>query len=547
MRMSREVDGFGMFSAPSPATGRNDFQLPMRDWENALDSPLPPAKTSPLDLKQLRSLYQRNSSSQSLHLESTTTVPRMEQPVQISDANICDTNDPTNQVQDKRDPNSAEDCDEENAGGEGKQPLKKKNYQRYPKPPYTYLALITIAILNSPEKRLKLSQILHEISVMFPFFKGHYKGWKDSVRHNLSLNDCFIKVLNDPKRPQGKGNHWTVDVTRIPPEALKRQNTSVSRQDGRRFAANSTAYIQGGIASLSASEETSKAWQVSEAPSGHATAPPQQGGSRSNGAFSIDTLWNSLEASTSEREKSYSVAAKRLQRKSSNEDPTPQGRLDLNSWHPHPVACERPQCTSSFSSSQSAHHKIQLPSPLSTSSSSPSSIEDDTNVSQRESPRKHESKRLRLSVEYSRSTPLSIWENPCTTYPELPLRPYMSWELPTSYTKYPPPNVIAPPSMSLPYSAFFQYNNPSSLLLYPYRPTRFLSPPSWPFLPDPRPLPALRPPSVLDLDRMLQVVPPNKSVFDTILHQFCPASAMGTGMPPGASNVVRARYMPFDY
>lgn len=41
---------------------------------------------------------------------------------------------------------------------------------------------------------LHVLQILHEISVLFPFFKGHYKGWKDSVRHNLSLNDCFIKV-----------------------------------------------------------------------------------------------------------------------------------------------------------------------------------------------------------------------------------------------------------------------------------------------------------------------------------------------------------------
>ncbi|XP_067887493.1 forkhead box protein H1-like isoform X2 [Heterodontus francisci] len=390
-------------------------------------------------------------------------------------------------------------------------------------------------------------KILHEISVMFPFFKGHYKGWKDSVRHNLSLNDCFIKVLNDPKRPQGKGNYWTVDVTRIPPEALKRQNTSVSRQDGRKFAANSTAYIQGGIASLSASEESSKAQQVAESPAGRATAVLQQGGGRSDGAFSIDTLWNSLEVSTSEREKSYPVASKHgLQKMSSNEDPTQQGSLDLNSWHPHLVACENPQCSSSFSSSQSAHQKIQLPSPLSTSTSSPSSTEEDINVSQRETPHKQESKRLRLSMEYGRSTPLSIWDNHCTNYPELPLRPYMSWELPTSYTKYPPPNVIAPPSMSLPYSAIFQYSNPSNLF-YSYRPTQFLSPPSWPFLSGPCPLPSLRPPSVLDLDRMFQVVPPNKSVFDTIMHQFCPAGVMGTGMPPSASNVVRAQYMPFEY
>ncbi|KAF5895807.1 forkhead box protein H1-like, partial [Clarias magur] len=70
---------------------------------------------------------------------------------------------------------------------------KKKNYQRYPKPPYSYLAMIAMVIQNSPQKKLTLSQILKEISTLFPFFKGNYKGWRDSVRHNLSSYDCFVK------------------------------------------------------------------------------------------------------------------------------------------------------------------------------------------------------------------------------------------------------------------------------------------------------------------------------------------------------------------
>ncbi|KAG8430252.1 hypothetical protein GDO86_018150 [Hymenochirus boettgeri] len=69
------------------------------------------------------------------------------------------------------------------------------------------------------------------MSTLFPFFKGNYQGWKDSIRHNLSSNDCFRKVLKDPQKPQAKGNYWTVDVTRIPPDALKLQNTAVTRQD----------------------------------------------------------------------------------------------------------------------------------------------------------------------------------------------------------------------------------------------------------------------------------------------------------------------------
>nr|7YZ7_A Chain A, Forkhead box protein H1 [Danio rerio]7YZA_A Chain A, Forkhead box protein H1 [Danio rerio]7YZC_A Chain A, Forkhead box protein H1 [Danio rerio]7YZD_A Chain A, Forkhead box protein H1 [Danio rerio] len=120
---------------------------------------------------------------------------------------------------------------------------KKKNYQRYPKPPYSYLAMIAMVIQNSPEKKLTLSEILKEISTLFPFFKGNYKGWRDSVRHNLSSYDCFVKVLKDPGKPQGKGNFWTVEVNRIPLELLKRQNTAVSRQDETIFAQDLAPYI----------------------------------------------------------------------------------------------------------------------------------------------------------------------------------------------------------------------------------------------------------------------------------------------------------------
>ncbi|XP_013145436.1 PREDICTED: forkhead box protein N3-like [Papilio polytes] len=43
----------------------------------------------------------------------------------------------------------------------------------------------------------------------FPYFKHAPQGWKNSVRHNLSLNKCFHKVAAAPGL--GKGSLWTVD------------------------------------------------------------------------------------------------------------------------------------------------------------------------------------------------------------------------------------------------------------------------------------------------------------------------------------------------
>uniref|UniRef100_H2ZI64 Fork-head domain-containing protein n=1 Tax=Ciona savignyi TaxID=51511 RepID=H2ZI64_CIOSA len=111
----------------------------------------------------------------------------------------------------------------------GNTPGSGKRYKRYAKPPYSYVSLITLSILSSPEKKLRLSQILKRISEMFPFFNGSYQGWRDSVRHNLSQNECFVKVLKNPYRPTAKGNYWTVNITAIPHELLLRQNTLVSR------------------------------------------------------------------------------------------------------------------------------------------------------------------------------------------------------------------------------------------------------------------------------------------------------------------------------
>ncbi|TFY53641.1 hypothetical protein EVJ58_g9341 [Rhodofomes roseus] len=109
-----------------------------------------------------------------------------------------------------------------------------------PKPPFTYAQLCYRAI-KALGGKASLQEICQWIRETFDWYKYCAKDWESSVRHNLSSNPGFKKVLRS-KEEKGKGALWLVD------EAFEH---SFEEQDARRQAAAAAASAGGKDGKLS--------------------------------------------------------------------------------------------------------------------------------------------------------------------------------------------------------------------------------------------------------------------------------------------------------
>jgi hypothetical protein len=104
-----------------------------------------------------------------------------------------------------------------------------------------------MAIQSCPEKMLTLADIYKFIMDQFPFYRKNTKRWQNSLRHNLSFNDCFVKIPRRPDRP-GKGSYWALHPNSGSMfengSFLRRRKRYKSQSSGALKAANEAAAIR---------------------------------------------------------------------------------------------------------------------------------------------------------------------------------------------------------------------------------------------------------------------------------------------------------------
>lgn len=90
----------------------------------------------------------------------------------------------------------------------------------------SYSELITQAISAAKDQRLTLSEIYAWMIEHVPSVKDREEsaGWRNSVRHNLSLHKRFVRV---PNESAGKSSWWTINPNELFAKSTRRRSASM--------------------------------------------------------------------------------------------------------------------------------------------------------------------------------------------------------------------------------------------------------------------------------------------------------------------------------
>ncbi len=95
------------------------------------------------------------------------------------------------------------------------------------KPDMPYIELIGQALLDAPDCSLVLGDIYQWIMDRHDYYKYTNNSWRSSIRHNLSVNECFVK---GKRTKSGRGVCWSIHPSCI----NSFQNGDFDRRKARR-------------------------------------------------------------------------------------------------------------------------------------------------------------------------------------------------------------------------------------------------------------------------------------------------------------------------
>ncbi|KAF4091347.1 hypothetical protein AMELA_G00035900 [Ameiurus melas] len=204
----------------------------------------------------------------------------------------------------------------------------------------SYADLISQAIENSPEKRLTLAQIYDWMVKTVPYFKdkgdsNSSAGWKNSIRHNLSLHNKFLRVHNEST---GKSSWWMLNpeggkTGKAPRRRAASMDNSTKLLKSRVRAKNTKK--QAGAGGVGGPGSAIQGEGVSGAGSADSPGPPGQFGKwgvnssspSSRGSLDDQDMWTSFRPRTSSNASTLSGRHSPIPTLKEDEDDLPKDGL----------------------------------------------------------------------------------------------------------------------------------------------------------------------------------------------------------------------------